>query len=146
MYAQLMELISNQLKKSCFSTIKRDVAKKAALFSAINKTLEKIIPQKAISSYNIVNCKDGCIIIEVNSLWLMWIKGNENMLLQQLNMEFGINKIKWRSNPNAKPNKIKARNNISISEKSATLLKSAAINMKHEKLKEALLKLARNAK
>ena len=141
-----MELVSNQLKKSCFSTIKRDVAKKVALFSAINKSIVKIIPQKAKTSYNIINCKNKCVIIEVNSLWLMWVKGNESILLQELNREFGITKIKWRSNPNAKPNKVKARNDISISQKSATILKAAATNIKHEKLKDALIKLARNAK
>ena len=141
-----METTVKLLKHSSLKDISAKAIKKLSQFQAIEATISKSLPPQFRNCFSILNCENNILIIEVNTVWLTWIKGQELAILQSLNKAYGIEKIKWRNNPNPKNEIIKPKNSIRISEKSSKLLKNVAISLKNKKLSEALMKLATRTK
>ena len=96
--------------------------------------------------FKILNFENNILILEVNSVWLTWIKGQEQTLLKILNSKYGVEKIKWRNNPNPSIEQVKPKNDVKISPRSAKLVADVAKSIKNEKLKNALLMLATRSK
>lgn len=141
-----METTVELLKNSSLKDISAKAIRKLSQFQAIEATISASIPPQFRNCFSILNCDNNILTIEVNTIWLTWIKGQELAILRSLNKAYGIEKIKWRNNPNPKNEIIKPKNNIRISNKSSELLKNVAISIENKKLSNALMKLATRTK
>jgi|GEM_PF-4766859 len=141
-YAIYMERITKTLTQSALQRLHADVCKKASEFSAIRETICAHIPLEAQHAFHIVKLQGACLTIEVHSLWLMWIKSHEQVVVRHLNAAFGIEHIKWRQNPHLATAPVAQRHTISLSPKSAAVVSAAAKVIEHDGLKHALEKLA----
>ena len=137
-----MERINTTLQHQALRASHADVCKKTVEFSAIQRLICAHIPEEAQQAFQIVKLQGTCLTIEVHSLWLMWIKSHESMVLRHLGEAFGIQRIKWRQNPHLATAAIKQRNTISLSPKSAAVVFATAQAIQHDGLKHALKKLA----
>ncbi|MEE3003692.1 MAG: hypothetical protein VX335_05020 [Pseudomonadota bacterium] len=138
-----MQKLSSFLHKPAFSAISKSAKEKATIFVAIHDSLTQNLPKKFANCFNIVNCENGTLTLGVNSLWLLWIKGHEQDLLKILNKKHGIKKIKWRNDSQNISSPVVPRNDVRISDKSSDLLYSMSKDIKHDKLRDALQRLAR---
>ena len=141
-----MKQTSSLLKNPLFREISIQAKQKLSQFTAIESTIVANIPQQFSKCFKILNYENNVLILEVNSVWLTWIKGQEQSLLKILNSKYGVEKIKWRNNPNPHIEEVKPRNEVKISPKSAKIVADVAKSIKNKKLKDALLKLATRSK
>jgi hypothetical protein len=141
-----MKSTASLLKNPLLREISAKASKKKYQFNEISTTIKDNIPQQFSSCFNIINYENNVLIIEVNSIWLTWIKGQELQLLKILKNKYGIERIKWRNNPDTFKRIIKPKNEVRISNKSAKLVSDVAQSIKSDRLRNALLKLATRSK
>ncbi len=141
-----MKQTSSLLKNPLFRGISLQAKQKLSQFTAIEGTIVANIPKQFSKCFKILNFENNVLILEVNSVWLTWIKGQEQKLLKILNNKYGVEKIKWRNNPNPCIEEVKPKNEVNISPRSAKIVADVAKTIKNTKLKNALLKLATRSK
>ncbi len=127
-----------------------NLAQKIAALRQLNELWRKYIDIKLAQHTQVANWRNNCLVIEIDSAsWATHIRYLLPELLIKLKTEKELAELKyieWYIQPISTSNKIKSREPQPLSAENCLLLKEAAEHITHEKLKKALVGLAKHSK
>jgi len=125
-----------------------NLAQKIAQLQRLNELWQKYIDINLAKHTRVANWRDPTLIIEIdNANWATHVRYSLPELLIKLKAEkelAGLKYINWYIKPTESKNKLKPRKTKALSKENSQLLAEAAEHTPHEKLKDALLALAKH--
>jgi hypothetical protein len=138
-----MNHISSSLQNKKLKSLFNQVKQRSNSIQTIAKAIEQILPCKYHNKYQLCSYDNGIITISTSTIWITWIKSFEREIILQTQQQFNVNRIKWQVRPTESANTdIIAKYKVYISPKSAKVIAQTAKNIKQQKLKQALLRIA----